>query len=247
MRRVETRVLRVDRDEHLHDVIFGQAIENDGRNRERLAAKAIDVGVQRQQPVLTVDRAQDAFALGHLQPAKHAAGFDWVECQLLVGRDDHGAGNRRQIACLPALLVVLHELVDLLPDDLALIGLVTRRDPPFEQVPIDLGLWRLLAATHTAGLVDVAEDLESNEFVDVAGGKGGLIELHAELLHPNSGDTDHRFRPEAVGFYRPSPAGSTVFAHFTLSHCISMTYDGYWVPDRRTSATDELDAGRCWR
>ena len=31
--------------------------------------EAIDVGVQREQPVLAVDRAQDAFALGHLQDA----------------------------------------------------------------------------------------------------------------------------------------------------------------------------------
>ena len=69
MRRVQARVLRVDRDEHLDDVILGQAVEDDRRHREVLALEAIDVGVQREQPVLAVDRAQDAFALGHLQDA----------------------------------------------------------------------------------------------------------------------------------------------------------------------------------
>ena len=69
VRRVQPRVLRVDRDEHLHDVIFGQAVEDDRRHREVLALEAVDVGVQREQPVLAVDRAQDAFALGHLQDA----------------------------------------------------------------------------------------------------------------------------------------------------------------------------------
>ena len=37
--------------------------------REILALEAVDVGVQREQPVLAVDRAQDPFALGDLQDA----------------------------------------------------------------------------------------------------------------------------------------------------------------------------------
>ena len=73
MRRVQPRVLRVDRDEHLHDVIFGQPVEDDRRHGEVLAAEALDVGVQREQPVLAVDRAQDAFALGHLQRCRRAS------------------------------------------------------------------------------------------------------------------------------------------------------------------------------
>ena len=75
--------------------------------------EAIDVGVQREQPVLAVDRAQDAFALGHLQDADARVVVGRLERQLLVARDDDGAGNRRQVARLAALLVVLHELVDL--------------------------------------------------------------------------------------------------------------------------------------
>ena len=140
MRRVQPRVLRVDRDEHLHDVIFGQPIEDHGRHRERLAAELLDARVQREQPMLAVDRAQNAFALGHLQNAERRLAGDRLELQRLVARDDDGAGNRRQIARLPALLVVGDELVDLLADDLALIGLLARRDAALEQIPADLRL-----------------------------------------------------------------------------------------------------------
>ena len=41
--------------------------------REVLALEALDVGVQREQPMLAVDRAQDAFALRHLQHADRAS------------------------------------------------------------------------------------------------------------------------------------------------------------------------------
>ena len=60
-------MLRVDRHEHLHDVIFRQPIEDDRGHREFLTLEPIDVGVERQQTVLAIDRAQDAFALRHLQ------------------------------------------------------------------------------------------------------------------------------------------------------------------------------------
>ena len=73
VRRVQPRVLRVDRDEHLDDVIFGKPVEDDRRNGERLAAEALDVGVQRQQAVLAVDGAQDALALRHLQACRRVA------------------------------------------------------------------------------------------------------------------------------------------------------------------------------
>ena len=56
------------------------------------------------------------------------------------------------------------------------------------------------------------------DFAAAASDYDKMVELDSELLHPNSGDTDHRFRPEADGFYRPGPAGSTVFGHFTPSH-----------------------------
>ena len=109
--------------------------------------EALDVGVQRQQAVLAVDRAQDAFALGHLQDADRARRRPPAEnVSFSSQRDDHRAGNRRQVARLAALLVVLHELVDLAADDLALIGLLARRDAPLEQVPVDLRRPRRRAA-----------------------------------------------------------------------------------------------------
>ena len=67
MRRVEPRVLRVDRDEHLDDVIFGKPVEDHRRHRERLAAEVLHAGVERKQPVLAVDRAQNPLAFGHFQ------------------------------------------------------------------------------------------------------------------------------------------------------------------------------------
>ena len=73
VRCVEPRVLGVDRDEHLDDVVLGQPVENDRRHRELVALDVLDVGVQRQQPVLAVDGAQDALTLRHLQAAHRGA------------------------------------------------------------------------------------------------------------------------------------------------------------------------------
>ena len=101
-------------------------------------ADVLDVGVQREQPVLAVDRAKDPLALRHLQPADDRARLDRLESELLVAGDDDGARNGRQVARLPALLVILHEFVDLSPDDLALVGLLARGDPALEQVPVHL-------------------------------------------------------------------------------------------------------------
>ncbi len=79
MRRIQPCVLRVDRHEHLHDVIFGQAVENDGWHREIVLPHVVDVGVEREQPVLAVDRAQDALALRNLESADDRARLDRLE------------------------------------------------------------------------------------------------------------------------------------------------------------------------
>ena len=173
MRRVQPRVLGVDRDEHLHDVIFRKPIEDDRRHRKILFAEAIDVGVQREQAMLPVDRAQDAFALGHLQRADARVVVGRLKRQLLVARDDHRARNRRQIARLTALLVVLHELVDLPADDLALVGLLARGDAALQQVPVHLGrrAAALPAPDRRLGLLAVAQHLEPDELVDITGGQ----------------------------------------------------------------------------
>src|SRR5439155_5023936 len=191
VRRVQPGVLRVDRDEHLHDVIFRQPVEDDRRHREILALKALDVGVQREQPVLAVNRAQNAFTLGDLEDAHALVAVHGLKRQLLVAGDDDGARDRRQVARLTTLFVILHELVDLAPDDLALVRLLARRDAPLEEIPVHLrrrhpGL--LLAATNRRlRRVAVTQHFESNELVDVTRRQRSLIELHAELLHADRG------------------------------------------------------------
>ena len=49
----------------------------------------------------------------------------------------------------------------------------------------------LLAAPDRLTRLAVVQDLEADQLVDVAGGQRGLIELHAELLHPDGGDVNH--------------------------------------------------------
>ena len=84
MRRVQPRVLRVDRHEHLDDVILGQPVEDDRRHAEVLAGEAVDVRVQREQAVLAVDRAEDPLALGHLQDADARVVTRRLKRELLV-------------------------------------------------------------------------------------------------------------------------------------------------------------------
>ena len=138
VRRVQSRVLGVDGDEHLDDVVFRQSIENDGRDGELLVLHVVDIRVQRQETMLPVDGPKDPFPFGHLQTSDRGAGLDRFERQLLVTGNDDSAGNRRQVASLTALLVVLHEFVDLSPDDLSLIGFLARRDASLEQIPVHL-------------------------------------------------------------------------------------------------------------
>ena len=135
---IQPRVLRVDRDEHLHDVIFGQLVEDDGRHRERIRRRTCRA--RRAAPAAGAARRWRAGC----PRARAPSACPWdalghrLEPQALVARDDDGAGDRRQIARLPALLVVLHELVDLAADDLPLVRLLVRADAPLEQVPVDL-------------------------------------------------------------------------------------------------------------
>ena len=67
MRRVQTCVLRVDRYKHLNDVVFGHTVENDRRHGEIVIPNVVDVGVQGEEAVLSVDRAKNPLALWHLQ------------------------------------------------------------------------------------------------------------------------------------------------------------------------------------
>ena len=75
---------------------------------------------------------------GYFQYADARIFAGGLEGELLVAGNDDGAGNRRQVARLPALLVVLNELVDFAADDLPLVRLLIGGYPALEQVPIDL-------------------------------------------------------------------------------------------------------------
>src|ERR1700722_7374813 len=113
-------------------MVLRKAVEDDGGHTELLALETLDVRVQRKQTVLAVDRPENAFALRHLQDPDAPVVPRGLERQLLVAADDDGARDRRQIAGLPALLVVLHELVDLAADDLALVRLLARCNPALQ-------------------------------------------------------------------------------------------------------------------
>ena len=177
-------------------MIFRQAIEDDGGDGKILLAEAIDVGMEREEPVLPVNGPEDPLPLGHFQDADSRLVLYRLKRKLLVTRNDDGTGNRRKVAGLTALLVVLDQLVDFAPDDLTLVRFLARGDPPLEEVPVHFrgGSAPLTPADRRLGLLAVAEHLEPDELVDIAGGEGGLVELHAELLHPYGGNVDHRKR-----------------------------------------------------
>src|SRR4051812_44324005 len=192
MRSVQTRVLRIDRDEHLHDMIFGQTVEDDRRNGELFTSDVLDVRVQRQKTMLAVDRAQDTFALRDLETSHSSPRLDRFEGQFLVAGDDDGAGDGRKVARLPTLLVVLHQFVNLSTDNLTLVGLLTRSNAAFEKVPVDLRRHLFLPAPNTRlARFAVVQYFEPNELVDIAGSQGCLIEVNPELLHPNRRHVDH--------------------------------------------------------
>src|SRR5262249_45367866 len=159
--------------------------------REFLAREAIDVGMQRQKTVLAVDRAQNPLAFRNLEHAHARIVGGGLKRQLLVAGNDDGARNRRKVASLAALFVILDKLVNLAPDNLPLIRLLARGNPSLEKVPIDLGGLRIRFLTSAPyrrlRCFAVAQHLESDQLVDVAGGQRRLVELDPELLHPDSG------------------------------------------------------------
>ena len=123
MRGVQPRVFRIDRDKHLNDVVFRQAIENDRRDRELLVLHVLDVGVQRQQPMLSVNGPKNPSCSGTLKrptddPASIASKVSFSSHEMITAPAMDGRSR------LTALLVVLDEFVNLSPDDLPLIGLL---------------------------------------------------------------------------------------------------------------------------
>src|SRR5262245_7361170 len=144
--------------------------------------------------MLAVDRAENPLSFRHLQPPDRRSLFDRLELQGFVAGDDDRARNRWQIPCLPALLVVLDQFVNLFADDLPLIGFFARGDAPFEEIPVDFRRDRrslFLAAANRLGALAITQDFKAHQLVDVVGGERGLVELNPELLHPDGGNVDH--------------------------------------------------------
>jgi len=103
-------------------------------------ANLLHAGVQREQAVLAVDGAQDApLALGTLRSRIDgspgmASKFRCSSHEMMTAPGIDGS------RAPGALLEVGDELIDLLPDDLALIRLLTRGNAALQQVPPHLGL-----------------------------------------------------------------------------------------------------------
>src|SRR5205814_3775753 len=65
-------------------------------------------------------------------------------------------------------------------------------DPPLEEIPVDFrgrcARDDFLFTAANRGTFGVTENFEPDELIDVAGGQGGLVKLHAKLLHANRGE-----------------------------------------------------------
>ena len=152
VRRVQPRVLGVDGDEQLDDLARVERVEEDGRHLDAEVVAALAQPVQREQAVLAVEDAQDPVLLRDLQETEVVMAGHGREGEAPLRGDDHGAGNGGERRGVLALAVVGDQLVDLAPDDRALVGRLALADPPLETVPVDaragggLRLARLRAA-----------------------------------------------------------------------------------------------------
>src|SRR3989441_3928557 len=193
VRRVQARVLGVDRHEQLDDLPRVERVEEDGGHLDGDGLACLAERVEREQAVLAVEHAQDTVLLGDLQEPEVVVTGDWGEGEPLLGGDDDRAGDRGQRPGVLALLVVRHQLVDLPADDRPLIGGLAFGDPLLEHVPVHprprarAALLRCLLRS-----ARIAEHFELHEPVDVLCREAGLVELHPELLYPTRGDSNHR-------------------------------------------------------
>src|SRR5262249_57390787 len=92
--------------------------------------------VERQEAVLAVEDAEPAGLLGDLERAQVAVVADRLEGQALVRGHDHRAGDGRQLSRLAAIREVGDQLLDLSPDDRALVGIRALSDATLQDVPV---------------------------------------------------------------------------------------------------------------
>lgn len=136
VRCVQPRVLGVDGDEQLDDLVRRQPVKNYSGHLKIVVAFVVDELLERRQPMLAVNCAQAAFLLRQLEQP-HRVAFARDKLQWKLRRNDHRAGDRREVPVSLACREVGDQLGNLLADDGPLIGLFARSNPLFQQFPVD--------------------------------------------------------------------------------------------------------------
>ena len=139
VRRVQLRVLGIDRDEELDHLVGREPVEDDGGDLHVLRLARHDQLVEGKETVLPVERAQHALLRRDLQHPQDPMGARGRELEPPVGDQQDGTRDRRQVPGLGTLPVVLDQIRDLLADDGPLVRLRAGGDPPFEELPVDAG------------------------------------------------------------------------------------------------------------
>ena len=192
---VELRVLGVDRDEELDHLVGGDTVEDDRGHLHVLGLSRRDHLVEGEQPVLAVERAQHPFVSRDLQYAKYAMRAGRRELEPAVRYEQHRPRDGGQVPDLGALVVVVDQLADLLPDHGALVGLGAGGDALLEQLPVHARRLRLALAVprprSVRGVALVGQDLEADQAVDVARTEHRLVEHDAELVEADRRNRDH--------------------------------------------------------
>src|SRR5436309_1557304 len=161
VRRIQARVLGVDRDEELDDLTGVERIEEHRRHLDGHVLARLRQRVQGQETVLAVEHAQDPVLLRNLEQAEVVLAGDRGEREPPLRRDDDRAGDRGQGRRVLAFPVIGHELVDLPADDRPLIGGLALSDALLEAVPVDARPVHPRLLGRIVGRASrVAEDLE---------------------------------------------------------------------------------------
>src|SRR5256885_1096508 len=210
VRRVQARVLGVDRHEELDDLPGVERVEEDGGHLDGDGFAPLAQRVEGEQAVLAVEHAEHAVLFGDLQQPEVVVPRDRGEGEALLGGDDDRAGDRGQRTGVLALLVVGDQLVDLAADDRPLVGGLALGDPLLEHVPVHprpharaVLLRRLVPRA-----ARVAQHLELHEPIDVLRREARPVGIDPGLLYSARRDSNHR---AATVLGRQTPVNRGIF------------------------------------
>ena len=96
MGRIQLRVLAVDRDEKLHDLVGRQRVEHDGGHLEILEVVLLGELVEREQTVLAVQRSKNSRVFGQFERSRVGAPAAGHEFQAPVGHQQDASGDGRK-------------------------------------------------------------------------------------------------------------------------------------------------------